>query len=124
MEPHEPGNSEKTWLLQNNENRRLKTDHILGHIFVSGYGELVAALQRLQHQVMRSSATGLTGVEKQLGDVQSVLLSSQFGRALSVCNKVQEVRLLKENQCLPAPQHCPVQNLVRDVSTAYFICPY
>lgn len=81
-----------------------------------GYGELVAALQRLQHHLKRVNAPGLSGVENQLASVQGVLLSPQFGRALSVCNKVQEVSLLNENQCLPGPQNWPVQQLLRDVS--------
>lgn len=77
----------------------------------------MAALQRLQHQLKRANAPGLTGLEGHLTAVQGVLLSPQFGRALSVCNKVQEVSLLSEHQCLPGPQHWPVQQLLRDVSS-------
>lgn len=80
------------------------------------YGELVAALQRLQHRLKENKTPGLGNLESQLASVQAVLLSPQFGRALSVCNKVREVTLSNEKQCLPSPQSWQAQELARDVS--------
>lgn len=76
----------------------------------------MAALQRLQHQLKKNNAPGLASLEGQLAAVQTVLLSPQFGRALSVCNKVQEVTLSNEKQCLVSPQSWQAQELTRDVS--------
>lgn len=83
------------------------------------YGELIAALQRLQHRLKENNAPSLAGLEGQLAAVQTVLLSPQFGRALSVCNKVREVTLSTEKQCLPSPQSWQAQELARDVRTAF-----
>ena len=80
------------------------------------YGELVAALQRLQHQIKENNAPCLENLEPQLATVQAILLSPQFGRALSVCNKVRKVTLSNEKQCLPSPQSWQAQELARDVS--------
>ncbi|KAF5286758.1 hypothetical protein FQA39_LY04181 [Lamprigera yunnana] len=58
-----------------------------------GYGDLVAAVQRLQLQLKKpGNGGGLGGLEGRVAAVQSLLLSPQFGRALSVHNKVQAVR--------------------------------
>lgn len=88
--------------------------------FFPVYGELVAALQRLQHKLKENNAPKLRNLESQLSTVQGVLLSPQFGRALSVCNKVREVTLSNEQQCLPSPQGCQAQELVRDVRSVNF----
>lgn len=95
-------------------------------MFVLVYGELVAALQRLQHQLKESNAPGLANLENKLAAVQAVLLNPQFGRALSVCNKVREVTLSNERQCLASPQPWQAQDLARDVSIIlkknFFFC--
>lgn len=58
-----------------------------------GYGDLVAAVQRLQLQLKKAgTGGGLGGLEGRVAAVQSLLLSPQFGRALAVHNKVQAVR--------------------------------
>ncbi|KAK9746006.1 PDZ domain [Popillia japonica] len=60
---------------------------------IYGYGELVAAVQRLQTQLKKAgTGRGLGGLEGRVAAVQSLLLSPQFGRALAIHNKVQEVR--------------------------------
>ncbi|KAK6634030.1 hypothetical protein RUM44_004637 [Polyplax serrata] len=100
------------------ENKRKVTPQSLSqstsYIRVAFYGELVAALQRLQHRLKENKAAGLGCLEPQLATVQAVLLSPQFGRALSVCNKVREVTLSNEKQCLPSPQSRQAQELARD----------
>lgn len=58
-----------------------------------GYGDLVAAVQRLQTQLKKAgTGRGLGGLEGRVAAVQSLLLSPQFGRALAIHNKVQAVR--------------------------------
>ncbi|KAL0280699.1 UNVERIFIED_CONTAM: hypothetical protein PYX00_001917 [Menopon gallinae] len=86
------------------------------------YGELIAALQRLQHRLKENNAPSLAGLEGQLAAVQTVLLSPQFGRALSVCNKVREVTLSTEKQCLPSPQSWQAQELARDCTQVLEPC--
>ncbi|GFG39049.1 hypothetical protein Cfor_01515 [Coptotermes formosanus] len=94
---------------------------------VIGYGELVAALQRLQHQLKKNSlsqgAGGYTSLEGQIAAVQTLLLSPEFGRALAVHNKVQEVwnhwhRRPSGNarhfSAAPSPVSTHAQTLVRD----------
>ncbi|XP_025835102.1 MAGUK p55 subfamily member 5 isoform X1 [Agrilus planipennis] len=57
------------------------------------YGDLVAAVQRLQIQLKKAgTGGGLGGLEGRVAAVQSLLLSPQFGRALAIHNKVQTVR--------------------------------
>lgn len=70
----------------------------------------MAALQRLQLQLKRGGRGGLEG---RVAAVQSLLLSPQFGRAISVHNKLQEVR--------DRPVHTTIastnsQAILRDVS--------
>ncbi|GJQ83147.1 hypothetical protein Trydic_g15383 [Trypoxylus dichotomus] len=60
---------------------------------IYGYGDLVAAVQRLQTQLKKAgTGRGLGGLEGRVAAVQSLLLSPQFGRALAIHNKVQAVR--------------------------------
>lgn len=62
-------------------------------VIFTGYGDLVASVQRLQLQLKKAGAGGgLGGLEGRVAAVQSLLLSPQFGRALAVHNKVQSVR--------------------------------
>lgn len=70
--------------------------------FSIGYGDLVAAVQRLQLQLKKAGAGGggLGGLEGRVAAVQSLLLSPQFGRALAIHNKVQTVR----SRTTPRPQ--------------------
>jgi hypothetical protein len=99
------------------------------HGCVAGYGELVAALQRLQHQLKKSSLSqgsgGYTSLEGQIAAVQTLLLSPEFGRALAVHNKVQEVwnywhrqpsGNARHTSGAPSPVSTHAQTLVRDVS--------
>lgn len=78
----------------------------------------MASLQRLQLQLKKAStgALGRGGLEGRVAAVQSLLLSPQFGRAISVHNKVQEVR---SKSTLMVTQNA--QSVVRDVSKRYFI---
>ncbi|XP_067011595.2 protein PALS1 isoform X2 [Anabrus simplex] len=87
---------------------------------VIGYGELVASLQRLQLQLKKSSLGqgGYSSLEGQLAAVQTLLLSPQFGRALAVHNKVQQVW----NGRVPPPASSHAQNLVRDCLDALQPC--
>ncbi|XP_044747710.1 protein PALS1 isoform X2 [Coccinella septempunctata] len=65
------------------------------------YGDLVAAVQRLQLQLKKAGAGGgLSGIDGRVAAVQSLLLSPQFGKALAVHNKVQAVR----TRTIPRPQ--------------------
>lgn len=94
---------------------------------VIGYGELVASLQRLQHQLKKNGlsqgAGGYTSLEGQIAAVQTLLLSPEFGRALAVHNKVQEVWSQWHTQpsgssrqpaTAPSPVSTHTQTLVRD----------
>lgn len=80
-----------------------------------GYGELVASVQRLQLQLKKASTGSVTlnrgGLEGRVAAVQSLLLSPQFGRAISVYNKVQEVRAKPSFRVA-----ANAQTAVRDVS--------
>lgn len=63
-----------------------------------GYGDLVAAVQRLQTQLKKAgTGRGLGGLEGRVAAVQSLLLSPQFGRALAIHNKVQAVRSIVDD---------------------------
>lgn len=58
------------------------------------YGELVAALQRLQLTLKKAGPGPGSGVlEAQAGAVQTLLLSPAFGRALAAHNKVGIAKL-------------------------------
>ncbi|XP_022904823.1 protein PALS1 isoform X2 [Onthophagus taurus] len=75
-----------------------------------GYGDLVAAVQRLQTQLKKAgTGRGLGGLEGRVAAVQSLLLSPQFGRALAIHNKVQAVR----SRTAPRPT-CNAQSALRD----------
>lgn len=82
--------------------------------FLTAYGDLVAAVQRLQIQLKKTSAgSGISGLEGRIAAVQSLLLSPQFGRALAIHNKIQTVR---QKVCSrPRPS---AQNALRDVLDA------
>jgi MAGUK p55 subfamily protein 5 len=95
----------------------------------TGYGELVASLQRLQLQLKKNGLSqgpgGYTSLEGQIAAVQTLLLSPEFGRALAVHNKVQEVWNQWHTQpsggsrqpaTAPSPVSTHAQTLVRDVS--------
>ncbi|KAG8227824.1 hypothetical protein J437_LFUL008468 [Ladona fulva] len=63
---------------------------------VIGLNELAGALQRLAAALRKNSSSGgassaIRGLEGQVAAVQTLLLSQEFGRALSVHNRVQEV---------------------------------
>ncbi|KAL1505864.1 hypothetical protein ABEB36_005323 [Hypothenemus hampei] len=75
------------------------------------YGDLVAAVQRLQLQLKKSSSvgSGISGLEGRIAAVQSLLLSPQFGRALAIHNKIQTVR----QKISARPQPC-AQNTLKD----------
>ncbi|XP_069671483.1 protein PALS1-like isoform X2 [Periplaneta americana] len=77
---------------------------------VIGYGELVASLQRLQHQLKKNGLSGYSSLEAQIAAVQTLLLSPEFGRALAVHNKVQEVW----SQATHSPVSTHAQTLIRD----------
>ena len=86
---------------------------VMEYVLFIGYGELVASLQRLQHQLKKNStAGGYTSLEGQIAAVQTLLLSPEFGRALAVHNKVQEVW----SQPTSSAVSTHAQSLVRDVS--------
>ncbi|XP_050307727.1 protein PALS1 [Anthonomus grandis grandis] len=75
------------------------------------YGDLVAAVQRLQMQLKKTSAgSGISGLEGRIAAVQSLLLSPQFGRALAIHNKIQAVR--QKISVRPQPS---AQNALREV---------
>ncbi|ENN76635.1 hypothetical protein YQE_06854, partial [Dendroctonus ponderosae] len=78
------------------------------------YGELVAAVQRLQVQLKKTSpGSGISGLEGRIAAVQSLLLSPQFGRALAIHNKIQTVR--QKVSARPQPS---AQNALRDALDA------
>lgn len=77
---------------------------------IAGYGELVAALQRLQLQ-LKKAGHGYSALEAQAAAVQTLLLSPSFGRALAAHNKVQQ------SWSSPKPVSGQAQALARDVST-------
>ncbi|XP_066258082.1 protein PALS1 isoform X1 [Euwallacea similis] len=78
------------------------------------YGDLVAAVQRLQMQLKKTSAgSGISGLEGRIAAVQSLLLSPQFGRALAIHNKIQTVRQKVSSRPRPSSQ-----NALRDVLDA------
>lgn len=96
---------------------------------VAGYGELVASLQRLQLQLKKNGLSqgpgGYTSLEGQIAAVQTLLLSPEFGRALAIHNRVQEVWNQwhplpsggsKQPATAPSPVSTHAQTLVRDVS--------
>lgn len=70
-----------------------------------GYGDLVAAIQRLQLQLKKAgTGGGLGGLEGRIAAIQSLLLSPQFDQALAVHNKVQSVRLRTTPRPTPTAQ--------------------
>ncbi|XP_076255697.1 MAGUK p55 family member stardust isoform X5 [Rhynchophorus ferrugineus] len=78
------------------------------------YGDLVAAVQRLQLQLKKTSAgSGISGLEGRIAAIQSLLLSPQFGRALAIHNKIQAVR--SKTAARPQPI---AQNALRDAQDA------
>lgn len=86
-------------------------------LIVAGYGELVATLQRLQLNLKKNGINaghGYSSLEAQIGAVQTLLLSPEFGRALAIHNKVQQSWPQQEN-VQPITAHS--QTLVRDVSS-------
>lgn len=79
-----------------------------------GYGELVATLQRLQLNLKKNGLNaghGYSSLEAQIGAVQTLLLSPEFGRALAIHNKVQQSWPQQKN-IQPITAHS--QTLVRD----------
>ncbi|XP_060530675.1 protein PALS1 isoform X2 [Cylas formicarius] len=69
------------------------------------YGDLVAAVQRLQLQLKKPSAgSGLSGLEGRIAAIQSLLFSPQFGRALAIHNKIQSVRSKTATRAAPIAQ--------------------
>lgn len=83
---------------------------------VAGYGELVATLQRLQLNLKKNGLNaghGYSSLEVQIGAVQTLLLSPEFGRALAIHNKVQQSWPQQKN-IQPITAHSQI--LVRDVS--------
>lgn len=81
-----------------------------------GYRELVASLQRLQLQLKKfglNAGQGYSSLEVQIGAVQTLLLSPEFGRALAIHNKVQQ-SWPQQHSTFPITGYS--QTLVRDVS--------
>ncbi|KAJ1522794.1 hypothetical protein ONE63_001950 [Megalurothrips usitatus] len=86
---------------------------------VISYGELVAAIQRLQLQLKKTgnstiSGGGYSALEGQVAAVQTLLLSPAFGRALAVHNKVQQVTSQLHSHPDSRPVSSHAQGLLRD----------
>lgn len=77
----------------------------------TAFSELAAALQRLGALLRKHGR----GQEAQVAAVQTLLLSAEFGRALTMHNKVCAAR--KTPTPLPPPTCADSQAVVRDVST-------
>ncbi|XP_045478813.1 protein PALS1 isoform X2 [Harmonia axyridis] len=89
-----------------------------------GYGDLVAAVQRLQLQLKKAgTGGGLSGIEGRVAAVQSLLLSPQFGKALAVHNKVQAVRTRTIPRSQPTAQTAlrDCLDALANVQTAYAV---
>nr|CAD7594114.1 unnamed protein product [Timema genevievae] len=93
---------------------------ILTYRDVTGYGDLVASLQRLQLVLKKASVEPeLSSLEGQVAAVQTLLLSREFRRALTVHNKVLEALTHRQGQG-PVATHS--QSLVRECLDAIQPC--
>nr|CAD7405291.1 unnamed protein product [Timema cristinae] len=89
------------------------------HAIIS-YGDLVASLQRLQLVLKKASVEPeLSSLEGQVAAVQTLLLSREFRRALTVHNKVLEALTHRQGQG-PVATHS--QSLVRECLDAIQPC--
>jgi hypothetical protein len=84
---------------------------VFAFFFSTAFSELAAALQRLGALLRKHGR----GQEAQVAAVQTLLLSAEFGRALTMHNKVCAAR--KTPTPLPPPTCADSQAVVRDVST-------
>nr|CAD7412657.1 unnamed protein product [Timema poppensis] len=97
-------------------------DKLFVSIWLSGacYGDLVASLQRLQLVLKKASVEPeLSSLEGQVAAVQTLLLSREFRRALTVHNKVLEALTHRQGQG-PVATHS--QSLVRECLDAIQPC--
>jgi len=81
----------------------------------AGYGELIAALQRVHLQLKKNGIYVGNKSDPDVTVIQCLLLNPEFVRVLSVHNKVQQ---LWPPTTTKRPVTLEAQNLVRDVSIA------
>lgn len=87
-------------------------------LFCLGYGELIAALQRIHLQLKKNGIYFGNKSDPDVAVIQCLLLNPEFVRVLSVHNKVQQ---LWPPTTAKRPVTLEAQNLVRDVSFFFFL---